>query len=73
MIASLLRLIERLVAAFVCRLEAAKSQPHFSKVQFDDVLYNRIAAVDRDGETALEVVARLAKVSDFGVEDPQIV
>src|SRR5947207_13079979 len=59
MIASLLRLIERLVAAFVCRLEAAKSQPHFSKGQFDDVLDNRTSAVDRCGATALEGVAPL--------------
>ena len=73
MIAAPLRLLKRLGAKIVGRVEAIKANPDFREVECDHVLHDRVVAVDRYGKSALEVFASFVEVSDLGVKDSEII
>src|SRR2546423_3133745 len=73
MVAAPLCLFEGLATAIVSGIEATEANPYFREVQADYVLDHRVAAIDGDGETALEIATRLFEVPDLGVKDSQVV
>ena len=60
-------------AAFVRQVETAGADPYLGEIQLDDVLDYGITTIHGDAESALEIIARLVEVSDFGVKDSEIV